>query len=78
MAADGPEIASLGVRDEILSVSAAGRYIAVLYADKLAVYNRDLQEYAVLNGTGVAREALARADGTTVLLGADQAELYLP
>lgn len=78
VAADGTEIASLDVRDEILSVSAAGRYIAVLYADKLAVYNRDLQEYAVLNGTGAAREALARADGTTVLLGADQAELYLP
>ena len=78
VAQDGTEIATLDVRDEILSVSAVGRYITVLYTDRLVIYNRDLQEYAALNGTGYAREALARADGTAVLLGSEQAELYLP
>ena len=75
---DGEEISSLDVQDEILSVSAAGRYIAVLYADRLAIYNRNLEEYAALNGTGSARETLVRSDGTVVLLGSDEGELYLP
>lgn len=78
VAPDGTEIASLEVRDEILSVSAAGRYVAVLYTDRLVIYNRDLQQYAALNGTGSAREALVRTDGTVVLLGSDEGELYLP
>ena len=36
--------------EEVLSISASGRYLAVLYADRLAVYNPDLQPYASLPG----------------------------
>ena len=50
----------------------------MLYTDRLVIYNRDLQQYAALNGTGSAREALVRTDGTVVLLGSDEGELYLP
>ncbi|MDY3985608.1 DUF5711 family protein [Dysosmobacter sp.] len=75
---DGGEIASLDVNEEVLSVSAEGRYIAVLYLDRLVVYNRDLQVYASLNGTGYAREALMRPDGSVLLLGSESAKLFLP
>lgn len=75
---DGTELASLDVRDEVLSVSAEGRYIAVLYTDRLVVYNQDLQVYASLNGTGYAREVLTRTDGSALLLASDAASLFVP
>lgn len=75
---DGQEIASLNVSDEILSVSASGRYIAVLYADKLVIYTPQLEQYASLNGTDYAREALMNSDGSALLLAAEQAVRFLP
>ena len=75
---EGAQIASLDVNTEVLSVSASGRYLAVLYADKLVVYNRDLQVYASLQGTDYAREALMRPDGSVLLVSSESAELFLP
>ena len=74
----GEEIASLEVRDEILSISAAGRYLGVLYLDRLVIYNEDLQEYAALNGISYAKSVLMRQDGTALLAGSQEAELFLP
>lgn len=75
---NGEELGSLDVRDEVLSISASGRYLAVLYADRLSVYNQDLQTYATLQGTGDARSALMRSDGSVLLLSAGSASLFLP
>lgn len=75
---DGKEIASLDVTDEILSVSAAGRYVGVLYADRLAVYTENLEEYASLSGTDYAKEVLMRSDGSALLVSSDRASLFLP
>lgn len=75
---DGEELGSLDVREEVLSISACGRYLAVLYADHLSVYNQDLQTYATLQGTGDTRGALMRSDGTVLLLSAGSASLFLP
>jgi hypothetical protein len=76
--ADGKEIASLDVNDEVRGMSAAGRYIAVLYADSLVIYSQDLQEYASLKGTDYAKSVLMRADGSALLIASDSAELFLP
>jgi len=75
---DGAEIASLDIREEVLSLSAAGRYLAVLYTDQLVIYNQELQPYATLSGTGSARAVLAREDGSVLTAGADSARLFLP
>lgn len=75
---NGQEIASLPVTDEIWSISATGRYLAVLYADRLVIYNSMLEEYASLNGTGYAREVLVGADGSALLLASERAERFLP
>ena len=75
---DGEELASLDVHEEVLSVSAVGRYIAVLYTDSLVVYNPDLQAYATLRGTGYAKEALVRTDGSALLIASESARLFLP
>ncbi|MCI9577265.1 MAG: hypothetical protein HFF98_00300 [Oscillibacter sp.] len=74
----GEVLGSLDVREEVLDVSASGRYLAVLYADRLAVYNSDLQPYATLQGTGEAREVLMRSDGSALLLSGNSASLFLP
>jgi hypothetical protein len=74
---DGSELGSLDVKDEVLSVSACGRYIAVLYIDSLVIYNQELQVYATLNGTS-AKEVLMRSDGSALLIASESARLYLP
>ena len=74
----GEEIASVEVRNEVLGISAAGRYLGVLYLDRLVIYNQELQEYAVLNGISYARTVLMRQDGTALLVGSQKAELFLP
>ncbi len=75
---DGMERASLDIQDEVLDISAAGRYLAVLYADQLVIYNLDLQVYAQLQGTGAAREVLMREDGSALLAASESARLFLP
>jgi hypothetical protein len=76
--AGGRKIASLDVREEILSISAAGRYLAVLYADRLVIYNEDLKEYASLSNTNYAKSILMRTDGSALIFSADSAKIYLP
>ncbi|MPM82931.1 hypothetical protein SDC9_129993 [bioreactor metagenome] len=75
---DGQEIAALPVSEEILSISASGRYIAVLYTDKLVIYTPQLEQYASLTGTDYAREALVGNDGSALLLAAEHAVRFLP
>lgn len=75
---DGSEIASLDVHQEVLDLSANGRYLAVLYTDQLVIYNRELQVYSTLHGVGRAQNVLARGDGSVLILTADSAELFLP
>ena len=69
VASDGTEMASLESNQEILSLSAAGKYIAVLYSDSLVLYTAQLQEYARLDGTEYAR---------SVLVVSSSAWLYIP
>jgi len=69
---------SLDINEEVLSVSAAGRYVAVLYADRLVIYTSALAEYSTLENVDYAKAALMRADGSAMVAGASQAALYLP
>lgn len=61
-----------------MSISASGRYIAVLYADKLAIYTPQLEQYASLTGTDYAREALVGSDGSALLMASEKAVRFLP
>lgn len=75
---NGKEIASLETDSDVLSLSAAGRYIALLSSDHLTIYNKNLKEVATLTDVSTAKQALMRRDGSTVLVGNDAASLYLP
>lgn len=74
----GQAAAVLSVNEQILSLSAAGRYIAVLTADRLTIYTSDLTPYATLEGAQGARKVLMRPDGTALLIGEGTARLYIP
>ena len=75
---DGEVRASLPMDEQVLSLSAAGRYIAVLTADRLDIYNQDLELYASLDGTLSAQKVLQRADGSAMLISNNTAHLYVP
>lgn len=70
--------ASLSIDEQVLSLSAAGRYVAVLTADRLDLYDQQLGLYATLDGTQGARRVLIRSDGTAMLIGSGEARLYVP
>lgn len=74
----GRELGSLEIREEVLSISAAGKYLGVLYADRLVIYNQNLQTYATLQGADFVQEVLMRPDGSAILISAESAGLFLP
>ena len=70
---------TLELNEQVLSISAAGRYLAVLTGDRLDIYNTDQMElYSSLKGTQGARTVLLMQDGSAILVSADSAEFYVP
>lgn len=74
----GNEIASLYLGQELLDLSASGKYVAALTSGGLTVYNRDLTVYYETAETGTATSVLMREDGSVLLLGGGEGRLYLP
>lgn len=74
----GREMASLDIDEEIRCVTAAGRYIAVLYGERLVIYNQMLEVYATLSGTDRIREVLILENGSALLAAAGKATRFLP
>ncbi|MEG1072164.1 MAG: DUF5711 family protein [Oscillospiraceae bacterium] len=74
----GVKLGGIDLTEQVLSLSAAGRYIAVLTADSLQIYTSDLQLYASLETTQGARQAVMRADGTALLMSGEAAWVYIP
>lgn len=76
---DGAVAASLPQNEQVLSIDAAGRYFAVLTADRLDIYSaKDMSLYSTLEGTQNARKVLLREDGSAMLISAGTAWLYIP
>lgn len=64
--------------EQVLSLAAAGRYVAVLTGDRLDIYTSDLELYDTLDGTQGARCVLLMNDGSAILLSAESASFYVP
>lgn len=71
-------VGSLALDEQVLSVSAAGRYFAVLTSDRLDIYTKDMSLYSSLEGVLGARKVLLRPDGTAFLISSGTAWLYVP
>ncbi|MCR5826763.1 MAG: DUF5711 family protein [Oscillospiraceae bacterium] len=76
--ASGETLGTLDEQREIVDVSVAGSYVAVLYSDSLTVYNADLSVHHTLEDTEFARRVSMRADGSVLLLGTSRAWLCSP
>ena len=76
--AEGAELGRLEIHEEVRELSAAGRYLAVLYTDRLVVYNESLQVYASLRGITGVSGVLMRPDGSALLLSPESASQFLP
>ena len=74
----GQKIAELNIGQEILDLSACGRYLAVLTTEGLTIYTQDLTVYAETVETGNATAVVMRKDGSVLLLGGGQGRLYIP
>ena len=75
---DGNELGGCDIDGEVLDISTAGRYVAVLFSDRLTIYDKYLTEVATLPDVSEVRAVLMRADGSAVRAGASGASLYLP
>lgn len=75
---DGNELGGCDIDGEVLDISTAGRYVAVLFSDRLTIYDKYLTEVATLPDVSEVRAVLMRADGSAVLAGASGVSLYLP
>lgn len=74
----GKALASLELTGQVLDLAAAGRYAAVLTANGLTVYTKDLKPYGDLEAAPGARDVAIQDDGTAFLVGTETARLYIP
>ena len=75
---DAVPLAEKSVSASVLSLSAAGRYVALLTGQELMVYTDRLEEYSRLNDTQGARYAALHEDGSVLLSNRQEAWLYIP
>ena len=69
---------TMELNEQVLSIAAAGRYLAVLTGDRLDIYTDELELYSSLKGTQGARIVLLSPDGSAILISADSAGFYVP
>lgn len=75
---DGQVIARQELNTQVLSMTASGRYLALLTGQELNVYTGDLTAYSVLRDTQSARHAALHNDGSVLLADSQEAWLYIP
>lgn len=74
----GALLGSLESNRPILDVSAAGKYVAVLTAQQLEIYTRDLTLYSTIENTNSASHVVLLEDGSAFLANQSAAWLQLP
>lgn len=75
---DGTALGMLSTDEQILSVDAAGPYVALLTARKLTIYDPSLHVYAEQENSVGATDVVMRDDGSAIMIGSGQAELFVP
>lgn len=74
----GNQLAEVYIGQEILDLSACGKYVAVLTPEGLTIYNQYLSVYHQTIDTGNATSVVMREDGSVLLLGSGSGNLYIP
>ena len=69
---------TLELSGQVLDFDCAGGYCALLTAGKLTIYNRELEQYAALDGIQNTRYVSMASDGSALLSDGQQARLFIP
>ena len=75
---EGRFLASLEVQEEVEGLSAAGRWISVLYPDKVTLYDPELQEKGSLEQASGVQASLVRDDGSAIIIAGGDATIFEP
>ena len=75
---DGEVLAEKNYTEDIVDVSACGKYVAVLTADELHICHRSLKAYATTENTDAAGCVIMHKNGTALLVGGGRANLFIP
>jgi len=75
---DGAVLGQLPLTRQVLSLSARGRYVALLDGHDLNIYTRDMSLYNTLDDTRSARHVALCEDGGSLLANSQEAWLYIP
>ena len=76
--AAGEALGSLDFDEQILDFSAAGKYVAVLTAGQLRIYDNTMHLYAHTENESGATNVVLREDGTALLIGSGRAARFVP
>ncbi len=76
--AEGQEISSLELNEQVLALSAAGRYVAVLTPSRILLYTKDLTEVSASDNLQGIQNLVLYPDGSLSLITDELARLYLP
>lgn len=74
----GYVLGSVDMEQQVLAMSASGRYVAVLTASSLRVYTKDLSEISVSDNIQGIQNLVLYPDGSLSLITNELARLYLP
>lgn len=72
----GEETGKLDMKEDVLDVSAKGRYVAVLTAGSIKVYTKDMTPYAEYTGIGSVKHIEVRDDGSVAAIGTYSSAIY--
>ena len=75
---EGGELGSAAISDRLVSLSAAEGYVAVLTDQGIEIYDRALRLHNRSGTAFAATAALARPDGSALMVGNSKTRLYVP
>lgn len=75
---DGNILGSIDYNDEILSLSSAGKYVAVLTSGQVNVYDKTMKPISSSIKLAGIRSTIIRSDGSAYLIYNDHASLFIP
>lgn len=75
---EGRLLASLEVQEEVESLSAAGRWVSVLYPDRVTLYDSELREKGSLENASGVQASLVREDGSAIIVAGGSATIFEP
>ena len=78
LAPDGSVLGEVGLSEEALDISACGKYVAVLTAGSLHIYNDTMTLYAEKENAAGASDVIMRADGSAILISGGEGSLFIP